>query len=214
VAIRPIAVFGNGGYHRDGYLSVNCRHHNTSFKILAELLETKPRGYALDELWAQFQKRFKPPVIVVLDEVDLLSEKERRKDVLYLLRRSEQNYMIVLVSNNPYLHQQLDVSIRSTLQPEIVHFRNYDAEAIGAILEQCAELGLQVFPKKDLAHIAALVAHNANSDIRVGIKTLYFCALEKEASVDGNFDRARRCGRSRSVIRIFTRTWRICRVSV
>lgn len=114
--------------HPAEFLYVNCRHHNTSFKILAELLDVRPRGFALDELWVQFQDRFPGPAVVVLDEADLISDKDRRKDVLYLLSRSERPYMVVLLSNNPHFHQQLDLSTGSTLQPEIVHFRNYGAD--------------------------------------------------------------------------------------
>ena len=33
---------------------VNCREHNTSFKILAKLLNVRPRGTGLDELWQAF----------------------------------------------------------------------------------------------------------------------------------------------------------------
>ena len=174
------------------FLYVNCRHHNTSFKILAELLELRPRGFALDELWVQFQSRFPGPAAVVLDEADLISEKDRRKDVLYLLSRSNHPYMVILLSNNPHFHQQLDPSIRSTLQPEIVHFRNYNADQVRAILEQRAHLGLKRYGQGDLAKIAALVVRLTNSDIRVGIKTLYLCALEPEAGIEANFDRARR----------------------
>ena len=178
--------------HEGQHLYINCRHHNTTFKILAEFLACKPRGFALEELWTQFQKAYSTPTVMILDEADLLSEKDRHKDIFYLLSRSEQNYMVILLSNNPHFHQHLDVSIRSTLQPEIIHFHNYDAEKIRAILRQRALLGLNKFSEKELAHIAALVARNANSDIRVGIKTLYFSALEKDTGVENNFDRARR----------------------
>jgi cell division control protein 6 len=170
---------------------VNCRHHNTSFKILAELLQLRPRGFALDELWAQFRDKFSGPAVVVLDEADLISEKDRNKDILYLLSRSEHPYMVILLSNNPHFHQQLDLSIQSTLQPEIVHFRNYDAEQVRAILDQRARLGLWMCGSSDLAKIAAMVVRLTNSDIRVGIKALYLNALEPEAGIEANFDRAR-----------------------
>ncbi|MCA9428216.1 MAG: orc1/cdc6 family replication initiation protein, partial [Candidatus Omnitrophica bacterium] len=81
------------------FLYVNCRHHNTSFKILAEVLGTKPRGYALDELWGVFESRFPKGLVFILDEVDLISEKDRNKDILYLLSRSERNDMTILLSN-------------------------------------------------------------------------------------------------------------------
>ena len=36
------------------------------------------------------------------------------------------------------------------------------------------------------------MAKNTNSDVRVAIKTLYYCALETESSLQTNFERARR----------------------
>ena len=42
----------------DGKLAfayVNCRQHNTSFKILAACLGVRPRGCSLDELWQKFE---------------------------------------------------------------------------------------------------------------------------------------------------------------
>ena len=174
------------------FLYVNCRHHNTSFKILAEVLQVRPRGYALDELWSHFQDRFPGQLVLVLDEVDLISEKDRSKDILYLLSRSENNYMTLMLSNNPQFHTLLDGSIKSTLQPEIVHFKNYNAQQVLEILRQRARLGLRKVEEGRLGHIAALTVRNTNSDIRVGIKTLYFCATEPEVGVEGNFERARR----------------------
>lgn len=174
------------------FLHVNCRHHNTSFKILADVLQVRPRGYALDELWAQFQDRYPGHLVLVLDEVDLLSEKDRNKDILYLLSRSEKNYMTVMLSNNPRFHSTLDGSIKSTLQPEMVHFKNYDARQILDILRQRSDLGLKSRDEGFLNHIAALTVRNTNSDVRVAIKTLYYCAVEPERGVEGNFDRARR----------------------
>jgi Cdc6-like AAA superfamily ATPase len=131
-------------------------------------------------------------MVLVLDEVDLLSEKDRNKDILYLLSRSQENYMAILLSNNPKFLGLLDESIRSTLQPEVVHFRNYSAPEIRKILEERARLGLARVDPEVLNKTAALAARNTNSDVRVAIKTLYYVALEPEKSVEEHFERARR----------------------
>lgn len=177
---------------RPAFHYVNCRHHNTSFKILAEILKVKPRGYALDELWRDFEGSHTGPVVIVLDEVDLISDKDRNKEILYFLSRSERNHMVVMLSNNPRFQNQLDTSIKSTLQPELIHFRNYDREQVLSILKQRAELGLRRVGPGVLDHIAGLTLKFTNSDIRVGIKTLYLTAVEPDERVDGNFKRARR----------------------
>lgn len=171
---------------------VNCRTHNTSFKILAETLGVKPRGSALSELWQRFQESHPGKCVIALDEVDLLSDKDRNKDILYMVSRSPQGYMAVLLSNNPRFLDQLDTSIRSSLQPEVVHFKNYSAPQIIEILKERARCGLGRIPNHTIAKIAALVAKNTNSDVRVAIKTLYYCSLEPDISLAEHFGKARR----------------------
>jgi cell division control protein 6 len=173
-------------------LYVNCRQHNTSFKALAHLLGVRPRGCSLDELWRRFSDAHARRLILVLDEVDLLSDKDLHKDILYLLARSPKNYMAVLLSNHPKFLSKLDESIRSSLQPEMVHFKNYDAQQILAILRDRAHRGLHRFRDVTLAQIAALTTRTTNSDVRVAIKTLYFIALEEPANIEEVFNRARR----------------------
>jgi len=170
----------------------NCRQHNTSFKILASLLGLRPRGCSLDELWQRFTDARKGKTIFVLDEVDLISEKDKNKDILYLISRSPNNYMAILLSNNPKFLTLLDESIKSTLQPEIVHFRNYNAIEIEDILTDRARAGLKFLPEQIIKEIAAMTAKNTNSDVRVAIKTLYLWALEPTVPLKDHFEKARR----------------------
>ena len=148
-------------------LYVNCRQHNTSFKILARLLGVRPRGSSLDELWYRFSKQHPARLILVPDEIDLLSDKDRHKDILYLLAWSPNNYMAVLLSNHPKFLNRLDESIRSSLQPEQVHFRNYNGQEVFAILSERARVGLFEPPEAALAEIAAL------SGVVVGVSGLF-----------------------------------------
>ena len=173
-------------------LYVNCRTHNTSFKILANLLGVRPRGFSIDELWHRFSDAHPERLILVLDEVDLISDKDRHKDLLYLLARSPNNYMTILLSNHPKFLTRLDESIRSSLQPEMIHFRNYDANEICEILIDRAKQGLRELPRATLPEIAALTARTTNSDVRVAIKSLYYWALTPKTSVRDLFENARR----------------------
>src|SRR3990170_8499765 len=50
-------------------LYINCRSHNTSFKILAECLGVKPRGCSMGELWHRFCDAHQEKTVIVLDEV-------------------------------------------------------------------------------------------------------------------------------------------------
>ncbi len=171
---------------------VNCRQHNTSFKILASLLDVSPRGCSLDELWQGFVLSNKSKTVFILDEIDLMSDKDRHKDILYLISRSENNYMAILLSNNPKFINSLDESIMSSLQSEIIHFSTYNAIEIQKILKERARIGLNSIPEKIIAEIAALTVKNTNSDVRVAIKTLYLWALEPQTSLREHFEKARR----------------------
>ena len=170
----------------------NCRKHNTSFKILAFLLGLRPRGCSLDELWQKFTDSTKGKIVFILDEVDLMSDKDKHKDILYLISRSPNNYMAILLSNNPKFLNPLDESIKSTLQPEIVHFANYNALEIDKILMDRARTGLKSLPKRIIREIAAMTVKNTNSDVRVAIKTLYLWALEPDVPLKDHFEKARR----------------------
>lgn len=171
---------------------VNCRQHNTSFKILASLLDVSPRGCSLDELWQGFVLSNKSKTVFILDEIDLMSDKDRHKDILYLISRSENNYMAILLSNNPKFINSLDESIMSSLQSEIIHFSTYNAIEVQKILKERARIGLNSIPEKTIAEIAALTVKNTNSDVRVAIKTLYLWALEPQTSLREHFEKARR----------------------
>jgi cell division control protein 6 len=170
----------------------NCRQHNTSFKILASLLGLRPRGCSLDELWQRLVDSKPGKIVFVLDEVDLMSEKDKHKDILYLISRSQNNYMTILLSNNPKFLNPLDESIKSTLQPEIIHFASYKASELENILIERAKAGLKCLPTRIIREIAAMTVKNTNSDVRVAIKTLYLWALEPEVSLREHFEKARR----------------------
>jgi len=170
----------------------NCRQHNTSFKILASLLDQRPRGCCLDELWQKYEHSHPGKVVFVLDEVDLIGDKDRHKDILYLISRSPRNHMALLLSNNPKFVNSLDESTQSTLQPEIVHFRNYNATEIEQILLERARAGLKAVPETAIKEAAAMTAKNTNSDVRVAIKTLYLSALEPNVPLRDHFEKARR----------------------
>lgn len=181
--------------HEQHHLDViyaNCRQHNTSFKILAYLLGVRPRGCSIDELWQRFCRSHTDKTILILDEVDLISDKDSRREILYLISRSSANHMAVLLSNHPKFLSSLDESVRSTLQPELVHFRNYDAVEILHILKDRAHAGLRHVTEATLAQIAGLTVRETNSDARVAIKTLYYAALADAPDLPALFHRARR----------------------
>jgi cell division control protein 6 len=170
----------------------NCRHHNTSYRLLGHMLEEPFAGASLQQLFDRFQKRCDKPTVVILDEIDLMSPKDKRREILYLLSRAPKPFMVVMLSNSPQVLKQLDAATRSSLQPTPLYFSCYDTQQLQQILRDRAERGLHRWDEADLARIAALTVRLANSDARVAIKTLYYSVTEPEDDLDSCFERARR----------------------
>jgi cell division control protein 6 len=173
-------------------LYANCRQYNTSFKLLASFLDVPTAGASLTDLFQRFLARYRKKTVVVLDEVDLMSPKDKRREILYLLSRSEQPYLVVMLSNSPQLLKQLDAATRSSLQPVPIHFRNYNAQEIHQILHDRAERGLHEWDEPRLAQIAALTTRLTNADARVAIKTLHYSVTSMKGDLADCFERARR----------------------
>ncbi len=170
----------------------NCRHHNTTFRLLAHFLGVRARGSSLSELYDRFLERCNGKTVVILDEIDLMSPKDRRREILYLLSRSEKPFMVVMLSNSPQVLKELDAATRSSLQPVPLHFRNYGTDQLREILKQRAAAGLSRWNDGDLSQIAALTVKLANSDARVAIKTLKYSVMDSTGTLKDAFERARR----------------------
>jgi len=128
----------------------------------------------------KFQKR----TVLIMDEVDLMSPKDKNREILYFLSRSEQPYMVIMLSNTPQVIKQLDAATLSSLQPFRLYFRNYDAQQLGEILLGRANKGLHGWDDSHIAQIAALTTQRTNSDARVAIKTLFYKTIEPGDSVE------------------------------
>jgi len=184
-----------GLLNAEGRLDVvyaNCPEHNTTFKIFAHLLSVQARGAGLGELYDRFCCEHPGKTVVLLDEIDLMSAKDKNKEILYFLSRSKNPYMVVMLSNSCRYLQDLDVSTESTLQPVSVYFRNYDATQIQEILRQRATQGLHTWDDGKLSQIAALTTHRVNSDARVAIKTLFYSVTKDSDDIEHCFEKARK----------------------
>lgn len=173
-------------------LYANVRYYSTSFKILAHLLNVSSRGLSLSELYNRFRDQYNSRTIIILDEVHLWAPKERQRELLYFLSRDNRNYMIVMLSNDPRFLNDIDQSVKSTLQPELIHFRNYNAEEIRAILNTRANTGLKFTEEGINSQIAAYTVREANSDVRVALKSLFYWATKSKESIEECFRNARR----------------------
>ena len=173
-------------------LYVNAREHNTSFKMFAQLLGVTPRGVSLSELFARFKSQFAAPTILILDEIDFISDKDKDKEILYLLSRCAENYMLIMLANNPKFVSEIDTRTRSSLNPAPLHFKNYDAIQMLKILAQRAKEGLKGHSPAMLKEISALAVKHTNSDVRIALKTLYYMATEKGKDLQECFHNAQK----------------------
>lgn len=173
-------------------LYANVRYYSTSFKILAHLLNVSSRGLSLSELYNRFTKQYSSKTVVILDEVHLWAPKERQRELLYFLSRDNRNYMIIMLSNDPRFLNDIDQSVKSTLQPELIHFRNYNADEIRKILYDRANTGLKFIEEGINSKISAYTVREANSDVRVALKSLFYWATKGEESLEQCFENARR----------------------
>jgi Cdc6-like AAA superfamily ATPase len=171
---------------------VNCRHHNTSLKILAEILGIEANGLGAAELYHKLIKTH-DKLIIVLDEADLISRKERTADILYYLSRAEKKYMLILLSNNPSLYRRIDEATKSSLQLENLYFKNYNGEEMLEILRnRCEEGVIRDMDSYDLARIAGMASNECNSDARIAIKALQYLTTQKYEDIRENFDKAKK----------------------
>jgi len=100
--------------------------------------------------------------------------------------------MIVMLSNDPRFLNDIDQSVKSTLQPELLHFRNYNAEEIKTILNERANTGLKFTEEGINSKISAYTVREANSDVRIALKSLFYWATKGEDSLEQCFNNARR----------------------
>jgi cell division control protein 6 len=180
------------GHTKLAVLYANCRQHNTSFKILAHLLGVQARGASLGELLERFQARCEQKTVVVLDEVDMMSPKDKQREILYFLSRSSKPFMVIMLTNTHHVLKELDAATRSSLQPVPIYFKNYNAEQIAGILTDRAKKGLSEWNEGQLAQIAALTTRRANADARVAIKTLHYSVIRPQDPLEACFEKARK----------------------
>jgi Cdc6-like AAA superfamily ATPase len=172
---------------------VNCRHHNTSFKIFSQLLgQEKVAGSSLVALYERFLREYPRKTVIVLDEINLMSPKDKNREILYYLSRSEKPYMVIMLSNTPHILKQLDAATKSSLQPFPLYFRNYNADHISHILVDRAKKGLLNWDEGEISNISALTTKRTNSDARVAIKTLFYRVMAPGNSIEQCFEDARR----------------------
>ena len=98
-----------------------------------------------------------------MDKVHIWAPKERQRELLYLLSRDRQNYQVIILANNLRFLSGIDQSVRPTHQPELIHFRNYNAVEIGKIISERAKQGIK---RPDTSVISKIAAYTVKKRIQ------------------------------------------------
>lgn len=162
---------------------INCWHHDSLYSILdyitAELRILRAEEQRTARKLEKFQKHLnEEPFIIILDEMDRPSPKER-ETIIYSLC-SMNKVGLICISNSCDCLFELDARVRSRLNPALVPFNSYSQDQLSVILTDRAQDALAEAALED--GIIHKIAKLADGDARVALQTLKKAAwlAEKE----------------------------------
>lgn len=160
---------------------VNCWKNNTLYSILDHIVKEyrllggeAPSTAVKLERFLNFVKT--KPFIVILDEIDIPSPRERN-NILYNLSRTG-NVGIICVSRTDDTYHHLDERVKSRLSSRMIEFEDYSTEQVFSILQDRAKRGLR--PNSYDDEILKVSAELAQGDIRIALETLKSAAESAE----------------------------------
>jgi cell division control protein 6 len=173
---------------------INCRQLGTGHLILGTILASlgkkiKPRGVSAQELFDQLLetlKREKIYLIILLDELHYINEGKfpliyNLSRISEFVRDGKQYSSIIGIVRDISLVRNLDASTKSTLQENIITFRNYSIDEIKSILTQRIQQGLK--PKtisNDMVDFISNIVYQSG-DIRKGLNIIKNAVLIAES---------------------------------
>ena len=150
------------------HIYINCREVPTSYKIYAKIGNTTQKGLPVQELRETADKFLTDHTLLILDEVDFLKD----FDILYHITRFTKSNLILLTQKVYWYQNMSDESVKSSLQPDNIFFKDYNTDQLSQILALRAEAGLNNYSQEALALLSTLIVKEYRSDARIGIKAL------------------------------------------
>ena len=161
---------------------VNCWVNGTKYLIVNEIASNAGLkfldGKSSDHIILSIKKNIKGGVFI-FDEVD------KAKDLSFLYQFSElfPKSSIILVSNSMDILNRIEPRILSRLTLRHLLFQKYNKEQIYQILKQRTKYGLKMNSVSD--NILKIIAQfTLKTDLRRGIKVLYFSAKRANGKID------------------------------
>jgi archaeal cell division control protein 6 len=177
---------------------INAKTANTAYKVLFEIAEEMginkeekklqvyftglSMGEATDRILDFIKKRKKLHVIIIIDEIDSLVDKNG-DDILYNFTRANERIFeggfisLIGISNSLTFKDKLDPRVRSSLSEEEMVFNPYTVEQLQKILSDRAKLAFYEDAISNAAiNLCAAVAGKENGDARKAIDLLRVAA--------------------------------------
>ena len=155
-----------------GGVYINCWKSNSCYAALDTILNKLKIGFG-DERDSRL-KLYKfetfvdnKPFVVVLDEIDVLDQKERNLLVYMLLSVRKVGLICVSESREPII--DLEDRVKSRLNPKFIHFTPYTVNELVEILKERALIALhaEAWDDEILRKIAVLSDGNARTAIQI-----------------------------------------------
>ena len=188
-------AFSDAGRRLDT-IYVNCRIHGSEYAVMLEMVRFfdkgfPDRGFSVDEMFSTFKRHVISglhPVVVILDEVDVLLSGTGRDTVYQLTRASEgmpegASISLLMISQKSLDQISLDAASRSTFgRSGTVEFERYGRSALQGIVRQRVSLAL--YPGVIEDEVVDLVVNNAEpyGDARMAIEVLRGACTKADGS--------------------------------
>jgi len=159
---------------------INCSIHRSLHSVLDHMIsQLRVLGGFQQSVNAKLkalEKHLSQPMIIMLDEIDWPSPKDRDTILYNFLKFPAVSLMLICASRYSVLEMDRRVISRLNLLP--VEFPPYSEDDLFRILRQRAKLGLS--PEAWDEDLIRKVVGMTDSDVRVAIKTLYNAAVTAE----------------------------------
>lgn len=170
---------------------INCHMFSTAYKIFSEIhrlvfgLAPPETGIPLSKVREDVFTRLakdKKTLIVALDDINYLFEKNTVNDILYMILRAHEAFKGVVtsvfaVATEEVLHN-LDDRVRSVFSPVRVNFPKYSSKEVFEILKKRCELGL--YPSVMPDELLEKITFNSR-DLRFGIELIRHVVITAES---------------------------------
>jgi cell division control protein 6 len=171
------------------WIYINCKIISTPYRILAHIYNTiigkeklPPTGLPKDVVFKKLLGLLDDRVgnsicFLVLDEIDAIPS-DYKDDILYDLTRINESLdkcraCLIGISNKLNFTQNLDPRVLSSLGSEKITFAVYNAEELGDILEERAEIAFyENVLKEGVISLCAAIAAQNHGDARKALQLL------------------------------------------